>query len=384
MRKRYVAKNLLFFSVSALLFTITSCSNKKTPTPTPVVVTATPTKLGLYEASDTSSDTVTYKEIFMPILKIGTQTINTNYNTLVFDTGSGGMVIDATGILPASMITSTGFNFTGDSTVYDGITITNQTSTVSYGDDANTSATVHGNLAYASVTIGVASGNIVVKRLPFFIYYKAEDGKGNKFDAHEFDVFGVNTENDITFPNTVSITSPFSYFDPGTGLTKGFKLAALGNNFTDADQIPLTPNVVTLGLTADDLSSSSGFIMHQLSVSPSYPDDGYIPVLPGTINYNGTAVTAEILFDTGTDPYNYLEDRSAAKTVTKLPINTTVSLATSAGFDYSFTTGKKSNLTYVENPAASGVDISIFSLEFFINNEYMLDFTHHKLGVKSN
>jgi hypothetical protein len=279
------------------------------------------------------------------------------------------------------MITTTGFNFTGDSTVVDGITITNQTSTVEYGDDANSSAKVYGNLAYASVTIGETDGNIVVKRLPFFLYYKSVDNKGNALGTHEFDVFGVNGEYDITFPNSAYITSPFSYFDPGNGLTKGFKLAALGNNFTDANEIPITPGVITLGLTAADLSSSSGFTMSQLSF---FNGAGYVPVIPGTINYNGTPVSAQILFDTGTDPYNYLEDTKAAKTVTLLPASTAIKVATTDGFNYSFTTSASENLTYVENPSASGVDISILSLEFFINNEYMLDFTNHKLGVKNN
>jgi hypothetical protein len=380
MRKRYVAKNLLFFSVSALLFTITSCSNKKTPTPTPVVVTATPTKIGLFREADSLDFE---KEIFIPISKIGTVSIDLDHS-LIFDTGSGGMVVDATDIIPASMFSSSGFKFTGDSTVYDGITITNQTSTITYGDDANTLTTVHGNLAYATVTIGVSSANIVVKRLPFFMYYYVEDAQGDKFDPHEFDVFGANSQNDITFPNNVSIGSPFSYFDPGTGLTKGFKLAALGTGFTTKGSIPLTPDLITLGLTADDLSSSSGFIMHQLSLTPGFPQDGYVPYLPGTINYNGTPVTATILFDTGTDPYNYLEDKSAPKTVKLLPANTAVSVATTEGFNYTYTTTSTVNSTYLENPAVSGVETSIFGLEFFINNEYLLDFTHHKLGVKSN
>lgn len=382
MRKRYAAQNLLFVSVAVVLFAITSCKKDKTTTKT--TTTATPTKLGLYEESETT-DTAVYREIFITVSQIGTQTISSSYNDLVFDTGSGGMVIDAHGILPASMITSTGFNFTGDSTVVDGITITNQHGTIGYGDDANSSATVYGNLCYASVTIGETDGNIVVKRLPFFMYYKSVDGSGNAYPVHEFDVFGVNAENDVTFANGVAITSPFSYFDPGTGLTKGFKLAALGtSNFTDANEVPITPNVVTLGLTSDDLSSSSGFTISQLSY---YNGDGYPPIIPATLNYGGSNVTAEVLFDTGTDPYTYLEDPKAARTVTQLPSGTSVKItgtSTAAGFSYNYTTTPTENLTYLENPNTSTVPITIVSLEFFLTNEYMLDFTDHKIGLKAN
>ena len=65
---------------------------------------------------------------------------------------------------------------------------------------------------------------------PFFLYYKADDGKGNTFAPHEFDVLGVSSEYDVTFPNNAHITSPFNYFDPGEGLIKGFKMPALGTN----------------------------------------------------------------------------------------------------------------------------------------------------------
>ena len=46
-----------------------------------------------------------------------------NYFT-VFDTGSAGFTIDATGILPASMITNSGIQIAGDSVTVNGITVT--------------------------------------------------------------------------------------------------------------------------------------------------------------------------------------------------------------------------------------------------------------------
>jgi hypothetical protein len=214
MIKIYSPKNLPFILIIALLFVFESCKKNSSQTSnTPTV--ATPTRLGLYAYSDSI-----YKELGIVISQIGTQSVPDSISLLVYDTGSGGMVIDAHYIVPPAMITSTGFNFTGDSTVVNGITITNQTSVIAYGADAATEDKVYGNLAYASVTIGDENGNITVKRLPFFLYYKAVDSKGNTYDPHEFDVFGVSSEYDQSFANNVNLTSPFSYFDPGTGLTK--------------------------------------------------------------------------------------------------------------------------------------------------------------------
>jgi hypothetical protein len=377
MRENFPLKRLLFVFASFLLLVIASCKkdNNNQVKPTPVVTDATPTKFGLYEA-----DSSIYKLLYTYVSKVGTLDVSNSDYALVFDTGSGGFVIDANGILPSSMITSTGFNFSGDSTVVDGITIYNQKATIEYGDDANTTDKVYGNLAYASVTFGDENGNIVIKRLPFFLYYKAVDGSNKTFPPHEFDVFGVSPEYDATFQNNAYVTSPFSYFDPGTGLTKGFKMAALGtSNFSLYGNY--VPGVVTLGLTAADLASN-GFVMHQLTYIAG---DGYAPVIPVSLTYNSKTFNANVIFDTGTEPYSYIEDPSAtADTALLLPKNTSVSLTSTPGFNYSYAISTTDNLTYVENPSSSKSTVSVISLEFFLNNEYMLDFADNKLGLKNN
>jgi hypothetical protein len=370
MKKKYTLLYLPLIIIPFLMLTTNSCKKEKTNVVIPPV-NATPTKLGLYE-----SDSSIYKVLFMSISQVGT---NTTGFDLLFDTGSGGMVLDASGVLSPSMITSSGFNFTGDSTIVDGITITNQTSTIQYGGDSENTDTVYGNLAYASVTVGDQNGNIVIKRLPFFLYYKAVDSKGNKYGAHEFDTFGVSSEYDLSFANNVNIMSPFSYFVPGTGLTSGFKMAALGTSNFSLDGT--YASVLTLGLTAADLSSSSGFVMTQLNYEAG---DGYAPIIPATVTYNNKAVSTYVIFDTGTEPYTYIEDKTAVDSLTQLPQNVSVQVATGSGFNYSYTTTPTENLTFVENPTTTGGSVSIISLEYFLNNEYMLDYTDHKLGLKNN
>lgn len=372
MKKKYTVKNLLFVVLVLLVAGVASCKKdnnnlgNKTSTGTK---DGTPAKIGLYE-----TDSSIYKLVYIDVSKVGTQDVS---DGLVFDTGSGGMVLDAEGILPKSMITSNGFNFTGDSVVYNGITITKDTSHVEYGDDVNTEAFVYGNLAYANVTIDQEGGNVVIKRLPFFLYYKAVDGKGKVQPAHDFDVFGVNEEYDVTFENgTKYITSPLSYYTPGTGLEKGFKMAALGtSNFSPNPTY--VKNVVTLGLTSADLS---GF---NLSTLNFYSGEGYVPIIPGKITYGGKTINADLLFDTGTEPDNYIEDNSAGSSYF-LPTNSAVTVTSNSGFNFNFTVSDSDYLTYVENPRTSGESTSIFSIEYFLNNEYLLDYTTHQLGLKNN
>jgi hypothetical protein len=372
MKKRYPLKSLLFLSLLFSIFSIVSCSKSNdNTTKKTVVVDATPKKLGLYEA-----DSGEYRELIVAVSQVGTNSVD---DGLVFDTGSGGMVLDANGMVPASMISSSGFSFTGDSTVVNGITITSQTSTLQYGADSSTLTTVYGNLAYANVTLGDQGENIVVKRLPFCLYYKATDANGNTLPAHYFDTFGVNSEY-IYFSAGAYITSPFSYLTPGTGLTKGFKIASLGtSNFSLEGTY--VPAVVTLGLTASDLSSSAGYTMHTVNF---YQGDGYVPIFPSAVTYGSSSDNTYCLFDSGTSGYSYIEDSNATTALSLLPQNTNVSITTNAGFDYSYTTAADEYLTYIENPGLTGGEFSIISIDYFINNEYLLDFANQKLGLKAN
>ena len=364
MKKIYFLKFLLSISFLFFLFFVASCKKNAN-------TIASPTILGVYQA-----DSSVYKELIMAITQIGN--VSGDYG-LVFDTGSGGMVIDADGIVPSSMISSNGFIFSGDSTVVNGITITNQTSTIVYGDDCSTiNDTVYGNLAYAQVTVGDDQGNITIKRLPFFLSYKATRSNGTSYPTHSFDVFGVNEEYDVTFNNNVHITSPFSYFDPGVGLTRGFKMAQLnGANFSyEGTYAP----VLTLGLTPADLSASAGFVTSQLSPYPPY---GYVPYILANVTYNTNSFNGPLLFDTGTSNYSFLEDPNLSDTTaTLLPPKSPVTIAAQSGFKYSYTTTATENLTNVEN--SSCVNVSIFDIDFFLNNEYMYDFEHHTLGLKNN
>ena len=376
MKNNYYRREVSFIIVSIVLLGLASCK-KDHSNPKPVVVDATPVKLGMFEAADSGI----YKLLFMPISKVGTQAqLN---DDAIFDTGSGGLVLDADGIIPADMITPSGFVFTGDSTVVNGVTITNQTYSVEYGVDNATMTKVYGNLAYAAVTIGTAANNIVIKRVPFFLYYKGIDVDGKVAVAHAFDILGVAPEYDHTFPNGVSLTSPFNFYDPGTGLTKGFKMAALGTSHfskSNSFEYEYVPGVVTVGLTAADVSSTD-FVMHQLNL---YGSDGYLPIVPATIIYNGKSITGNVLFDTGTEPYSYIQDRTLNGNAQQLPAKSTVSVATNLGFSYAYTTSDTENLTYVENPKSSGGNITVFGLEFFLNNEYMMNYSSHIMGLKNN
>ncbi|MCR8559623.1 hypothetical protein KXD93_18335 [Mucilaginibacter sp. BJC16-A38] len=355
-----------------LLIVFASCKKEGTSTKSSTSlassVTASPVTLGLYEYA-VGVD----KRIFIPLTKIGTKTIS---YLGIFDTGSTGMTLDAADIIPASMITSSGITFTGDSTVVNGITITSQKSVIAYGggDDITKE---YGYLAYAAVTIGDANGKLSITRTPFFLYYKIVDGNGQQEAAHSADVFGVGPG--VSYSSNL-IASPLSYYSPGTGLTSGFKLATMVSSYFTST-VKYVPALLTIGLTSTDLASASGFIMHPLTY---YSVGGYSPEIPATITYGSNSTSAEILFDTGTPSVTIIEDSKATNSIGELPVDTKVTVTTNKGFVYAYTTTSTGNLTEIENPNVTGDYRTIFSLDFFISNEFLTDYAGHQIGLKND
>ncbi|HTD98003.1 MAG TPA: hypothetical protein VK668_01900 [Mucilaginibacter sp.] len=363
MKNNYIGFRLQLFSI--LVITVLAASCKKDSAPK-TSVTVTPVTLPLIEYGTTQG-----KRVFIPITKVGDQTVN--YYS-VFDTGSSGMTIDANGILPASMITSAGITVAGDSVVVNGITVTSKKATISFGDKTSLTKQ-YGNLAYAPITIGDSHGNLSIKRIPIFLYYKVTDVNGKQLAVHANDVFGVGPGTSYSFS---AITSPLRAFTTGGSVSSGFKMAIFNSTYFTSTGT-YVPGLLTIGLTSSDLSSS-GFIMHPLAY---FAAGGYSPNIPGTITYNNKTIAAELLFDTGTPSVTIIEDQTASS-LGNLPDSSLVKLTTTKGFSYQYLTKSTSNLTAIQNPNNSGDFRTIFSIDFFIKNEMLIDYTNHQIGLKNN
>ena len=359
---------LRFITGFFTLIVLASACKKNNSSPDTNIETPKPlATLGLYQYTDDGTN----KRIFIPISKIGDQSVN--YFS-IFDTGSSGMTVDANGLIPASMITSSGIQVPGDSVVVNGITVTNKTAIMAYGDLTG-STHEYGNLAYATVTIGNSAGTVTTRRIAFFLYYKIIDGNGKQLPQHSADVFGVGPGTGYTY---AAIKSPLDGFTMPTGVASGFKLAKLSSaNFTS--QGAFITGLLTIGLVPDDLASA-GFIMHPLTL---YSSGGYSPNIPATITYGNTSTSALILFDTGTPSVHVIENSKETTALGKLPANTPVTITTTRGFVYKYVTTGTGNLTQIQNPNITGDFRSIMSLNFFIDNQFLTDYTGHRIGLKN-
>jgi hypothetical protein len=369
MKNKYPVILLQFAAV--FIIALSSCKKNPSPAPPPAVTDAKPVSLGLFEYVSGNNN-----RIFIPISKVGTSTVN--YDE-IFDTGSTGLTIGAKGIIDSNLITKSRIVVTGDSVISNGVTITSQTSIMEYGN-ATSSTTLYGNLAYADITIPNESGDgLTIKRVPMFLYYKIvekENGTTTNtiYGSHAGDIFGVGPG--VSYTNS-TIASPLSYYTPGTGLKSGFKLALL-NNASFSTKGTYVPNLLTVGLTQADLTSSN-FIMHPLTNAGV---GGYSPNIPGTITYNGKTIAVQLLFDTGTPAITIIEDKTAS--IGPLPVNTTVTVTTNKGFTYTYNTTSTTNLTSVQNPNNTQDFRTIFSIDFFIANETLTDYSGHQIGLKNN
>src|SRR3984885_13077113 len=211
---------------------------------------------------------------------------------LIFDTGSAGVTLYAPSIFPSSMVTAAGFVFPSGQTsiAYDGITVTNQQGTRTYG--STDLRAQNGNIGYAQLTFGDAQGQLTTGAMPVFLYYSITDvATGQPLEVPSFQqgVFGVaSTSGTIALPGSVEppggypacateskgtcyVVSALKYLQYGDSVSAGFMLSPAPIQSCEIS----TPGscapapMLTIGLTA---TLKAGFS----TVSLPCPPNGYV------------------------------------------------------------------------------------------------------------
>jgi hypothetical protein len=113
----------------------------------------------------------------------------------------------APSIFPSNMVTSAGFVFPSGQTsiTYNGITVTNQQGTRTYG--STDLRAQNGNIGCAQLTFGDAQGQFTTEVMPLFLYYSLTDvltGQPLEVPSFQQGVFGVaSTSGTIVMPGSV-------------------------------------------------------------------------------------------------------------------------------------------------------------------------------------
>lgn len=330
---------------------------------------------------------------------------------LIFDTGSAGVNLYAPSIFPASMVSTAGFVFPAGQTsmTYNGITVTDQQGTRTYG--SNTLHSQTGNIGYAQITFGDAQGELVTENMPVFLYYSAqiiatgvpiEPVPGNQ------GIFGVaSTHGMIVVPGSVEpaggypacalgttgtclVASAFKFLQYGAGVNAGFMLTPAPIQTCDITTAGSCrpASMLTVGLTP---ALESGFSTLALVCPPSSYSgpatiNGYPPcqkiVEDVTLAVSGVevgSITGSVTFDTGTGVMQ-IAPAPGASFPTAVAAGSTVMVTTPSGFTYTYTSGTTGPLS--TSVITDTTNLSIVGIGYFTTNSYFVDFSSSITGWK--
>jgi hypothetical protein len=358
-----------------------------------------PTTINLYPSQDSN-------RLYVFVTAVGSQSVSMS---LAFDTGSAGITLEAQAIFPPSMVTASGFIFPeGQDTIsYNGITVTKAAGSRLYGA-AIGGTTENGNIGFAQVTVGDASGSLTTDVMPVFLYYSitVTGSPGTAAGVtHKQGWFGVNTEANkifVTVPTAgasanlpctldtgadcyvISILKYLHYapfIDAGFALTPAPLQACDITKPGDCTPVPM----LTVGLTGQIESTYSQVTL--TCPQPNYlgPEtiNGYfvcedqIPFVTVAVTPPGQPtirLTENVLFDSGNQVANIAQS-SGTLPSTLLP-NTTVSVLTPSGFDYTYTVANSGPT--VTAVATSGS--AAFGINFFTEHSFFIDFVTNTEG----
>jgi hypothetical protein len=330
---------------------------------------------------------------------------------LIFDTGSAGVTLYAPSIFPSSMVTAAGFVFpSGQSSItYNGITVTTQQGTRTYG--STDLRAQNGNIGYARLTFGDAQGGLTTAVMPIFLYYSITDvatGQALEVPSFQQGVFGVaSTSGTIAVPGSVEppggypacaadtnstcyVVSALKYLQYGDSVRAGFMLSPApiqSCDITTAGSCAPEP-MLKIGLSA---TLEEGFN----TISLPCPPNGYVgpasiagyPVCQKAIDNTTVMVSGDtvgtiigdVVFDTGTANMQIATPAGSSfpSTVT---VGSAVLVTTSSGFTYSYITTSSDPLATIVNANFSGA--TIIGIGYFTTNSFFIDFSSGSEGWK--
>ena len=358
-----------------------------------------PVTLNIYPVAATTQNPA---RLFINLSAVGGASVSL---PLALDTGSAGVTLNAFKVFPSDLVNETGFIFPPNQTSlqYQGITVTNQQGTRTYG--GSTGKTEIGNIGYATVTFGDPGGTLTTDTIPVFLYYAVTDNSSNEQAAPQTQQgwFGINdSANLITIAGTTKpaagypacsstsfgscyVVSPLKYLTYTSSLDAGFFISPTALQSCDilAEGSCSPVAALTVGLTS---TAISGY--HESQLTCPAPASGYSG--PQQINgFNAcddvielTTLSAGaptpgsfqtgVIFDTGT-PYFAINVPTGDAFPASIGAGTMMTISVANGFDYFFTatsTGVDSVTVTSDSSSASVIGLGYFSSTAFFLTDY--------------
>jgi hypothetical protein len=342
--------------------------------------------------------------LFIFVTAVGSQAVRL---PLAFDTGSAGISLNALAIFSGSIVTANGFVFAPGETAasQNGITVTNQQGTRSYGGPNG--HTQIGNIGYATVTFGDSLSSLTTQVMPVFLYYAIRSNVTGQLVPMPTQEgwFGVNDAPNLITTGTGTTPYPAcSRVSTGdcwvgsvlkylgyTDVSAGFALSPLQVQVCDITSDGSCTPTAALTVGLDNALESTFSIAKLPCPPPTYggPSDinGY-PVcqeyVPGTtIAATGAAsgsFTAGVIFDTGTPEFVFNVPGGTSFPAALAP-GSSFQVTTPNGFVYSAKAGTGVFTVNVAQVTATTAG-SVVGLGYFATNSLLVDFTNGMQGWK--
>lgn len=406
-RKRHFTQSILhsvcyWIVPIAVLTALSACDNANNPDTTASASSSTvsaPVTLNIYSVAATTENPA---RLFINVSAVGGASVTL---PLALDTGSAGVTLNALKIFPSDLVNATGFIFPPNQTSlqYQGITVTNQQGTRTYG--GSTGKTEIGNIGYATVTIGDPGGTLTTNTIPVFLYYAVTNNSSDEQAAPQTQQgwFGINdSANLITIAGTNKpaagypacsstsfgscyVVSPLKYLTYASSLDAGFFLSPAPLQSCDilAEGSCSAVAALTVGLTS---TAISGYHESQLTC-PAPPSDYSGPQQINGFNacddfIEATTISAGaptpgsfqtgVIFDTGT-PYLAVNVPAGDTFPASIGAGTLITISLANDFTYSFTatgTGVDSVAVTAGTNSASVIGLGYFSSTAFFLTDY--------------
>lgn len=304
--------------------------------------------------------------LYVNILRLGNRKIN---QPILLDTGSSGMTIDCTAVLPVKLCSSKGIKITKNLEL-DGITVTIEKTVMNYGTYDE-----YGNVAFARVAFGSPGSPASTEAsIPFLIRYKTVRRSTGEIVGGRLwpkGIFGISPIGGGG-PNQM-FKSPMDAVSAGNGLRKGYYLSPIGTNWRACtNEDANCPTVEALHIGIPD-SVKSGFKTQKWKTA----DKRYnFPTIGSCILLKEKTTCRPTLYDTGNSTI-VIADHPPKDLGGSTDVGTKVAVKIAMLGEWKFDTSYGSELEF-----SPTIGHNIVGIRYFERNSLLVDLEAKEIGVR--
>ncbi|UVC13654.1 hypothetical protein [Mesorhizobium onobrychidis] len=288
---------------------------------------------------------------------------------LLFDTGSSGMTIDCTVVLPTKMCSEKGIKIKKTFEL-DGLTVTTQKTVMHYGTYDE-----YGNVASARVIFGSAdSAASTAVSIPFLIRYKEvrrSTGEVVGGPLWPKGIFGVSPLGGGG-PNQM-LKSPLNSVSAGNGLRQGYFLSPIGTDWKVCTNEDLNcPQIDALHIGLSDSVKKDFKIKKWERASKNYN----FPTTEACIFWGKKPICRPTLYDTGNSTI-MVAGGPPKKPGLSLDTGVNVTVTSPNHDEWRFTTTYKPEVEFVPQ-----IEHHIIGVRYFETNSLLFDLESKEIGFR--